>query len=394
MTKISFIGDLLCTSNQINIYKNGSGYDEIFEDVCKYFKQSDFVVGNLETPIAGEEMGYTQCLWQFNSPIAFAQSVKDSGINVVTTANNHCLNRGVEGLDKTLINLRDIGLLATGTNIDKSDKKYLMLDIDGHKIALFSYTYGTNAFDDNNYLSHKEKFKVNLLQEQELHNPITRKLIYRQGKIGEFYRSIMRLINPKQIEGFVYERKENNIRTFRQLKKDIRKSKKEGADFVIGCLHIGGQYNLFPTSYSRTIVEKAINCGVDLVVGNHEHVIHGTDVVKNKLVVYSLGNFTAYEGIHKKPYGKMSEYSIILNMYISQTKEIKYTFTVAKSIAIDRNRIKTVLLYDLINETNDSQEKNKLLQDNAIIVFKMTNNNAIAHELKLEYDIDFSNLCV
>lgn len=78
-------------------------YDRIFEKVAYVLKDSDYVVGNLETPIAGEELEYTKEPTVFNTPLAFAQSIKKAGFDFVSIANNHCLDRGVIGLKKNNI---------------------------------------------------------------------------------------------------------------------------------------------------------------------------------------------------------------------------------------------------------------------------------------------------
>lgn len=389
--RISFLGDLMCSSNQIMYYEENGNYNEIFEEMISYFKDSEYVVGNMETPIAGKECGgYTnnKVRWQFNTPYKFAQEVFNAGISIVTTANNHCLNRGVEGVDNTLINLKKIGFQTVGTNLCREDKRYILVNVNNMKIAIHSYTYGTNAFDDFNYLKKQEKYKVNLLQEQELYNPLIRQLYLSNKLPWKILMRLCRKIEPSNFAVPIYERKEKNCKQMSQLKNDILESKKDGADIVIACLHIGGQYNEKPTDYAKEIAEKTISYGADIIIGNHEHVIHGPVFYSDKFTVFSLGNFTATTGVHREPFGIDSEYSIILNVYIGEKTNINYSFSICKSIAIDANRVKTVLLYDLIKEEKDEYKKSELIKANERIVLKMTSDSKKAKKIAKEYYLE------
>jgi len=100
--KITFAGDIMCDHLEILSYRTDTGgydFSEVFKECKDYFFSSDYVVGNLETPIA--KAGYSEKLYSFNSPVEFAEAIKANGFSMVTTANNHCLDRGVSGLEDT-----------------------------------------------------------------------------------------------------------------------------------------------------------------------------------------------------------------------------------------------------------------------------------------------------
>ena len=125
--KISFTGDLMCLKEQNEaIQKNNlgqRGYDEIFTYIKPLFSDTDFLIGNLETPISKSELSSEAIC--FNTPVEFVRSLVDCGFNFVSTANNHCLDRGIEGLDETIENL-DCELLShsgTYSKISNSEKK-------------------------------------------------------------------------------------------------------------------------------------------------------------------------------------------------------------------------------------------------------------------------------
>ena len=178
------------------------------------------------------------------------------------------------------------------------------------------------------------------------------------------------------------------------MKKEINLLKRNGAEYIIMCAHMGGQYNLAPSDQTKKLVDKIISYGVDAVIGNHEHVIHNCDLsnIKDGIIkTYSLGNFSGLAGVLKEPYDKLSEYSIIFNIYISKengtVKVEKVSFAIAKSVKNGENKIKTVLLYDLIQEARD-EEKEKLLADNLRIYNLFLNKNEKNIEVEKEYYIN------
>lgn len=396
--RLTFVGDVMCEADQIIAHKvsdNDYNFNLVFNSFEDYFASSDYVVANLETPIAGEECGYSKEKWSFNSPIQFAEALKRSGVDLVSTANNHCLDRGIKGLKNTIKALDKCNLKHIGTYADKKQKKCFIEDIKGFKIAFLSYTYGTNAFSNNNYLGKDEKYMVNLFQEQELSNPFTRKCYNNPSKLySKIYRKLGKIFYPKQFKKPVYERKESNWRCKRELIKEIRECQKNGADYIIMCMHAGGQYNGEPTEYTKQICDFLVKHGVNAVIGNHEHVVHKCDISRLSegiIKTYSLGNFLGKAGVNKEPYDKMAEYSIVFNIYLSKNEDSilldTCTFSIAKSIAYDGNKIKPVLLFDLINNCSNEDEKKKLISHNTIMVNTFLDTNFKSVELKKEYDI-------
>ena len=89
---------------------------------------------------------------------------------------------------------------------------------------------------------------------------------------------------------------------YRWIEKEIpRLKEEEGVDFVILCLHHGEEYQVKHNNYDQTrFARHAIESGADLVVGTHPHVLQGIEVYKNRLILYSLGNFSF--GGNNRPY--------------------------------------------------------------------------------------------
>lgn len=379
--KITFIGDIMLEKETLETYKDGEKYNfsEVFEKTKSLFNESDLTIGNLETPITETKRNLTSQEFRFTSPKEFAQAVYETGIKYVSTANNHCLDNGISGINETIDCLDRIGIKHTGTFKNKKDKKYLLEEKNGFKIAILAYTYGTNAFANNCYLNKKNKYAVNLFQNQELSNRITRYCRYHKNIFTKVYNIINRNLFKYNAKVEPYERKEFNIIQKIKLKQNIKACKKEGANLIIMLAHMGGQYNEEPIELTKEISRFLLKNGVNIVVGNHEHVVHGGDFseVKNgKAVTYSLGNFTGTVGIYKKPFNKMSEYSISYNIYINNKnidiKIEKITFSVLKIIKTNNGGIQVVPAFELLNNNIDKSQKEKLEEEIKEIAYRFS----------------------
>src|SRR5688572_17150153 len=98
-----FIGDIMQHDSQINAafdpYTGAYVYEECFSYMRPLFESLDLTIGNLELTLAGPPYkGYPQ----FSAPDALAIELKASGVDVLVTANNHCVDRGRKGLERTI----------------------------------------------------------------------------------------------------------------------------------------------------------------------------------------------------------------------------------------------------------------------------------------------------
>lgn len=145
---ISAIGDIMCHNTLFkDAYTSNGNYDfsNFFVDVKDYISTSDIAIGNLETTFAGEKKKYSGYP-SFNTPEALAYNLKDIGIDVLTTANNHSLDTGYLGIENTINFLNDAGISHTGTAISQNEQNSILIkEINGIKLAFLAYTYGTNG---------------------------------------------------------------------------------------------------------------------------------------------------------------------------------------------------------------------------------------------------------
>lgn len=242
--KVSFLfaGDAMQHQAQLDVAKTKNGYDysSYFGHVTDEIKRADIAVVNLEITLpGGKYTGYPR----FGAPDEFAFALKDAGFDIFLTANNHILDRGKDALERTVSILDSMKVRHTGAfpNKEKRDIYYpLMMIKNGIRIAMLNYTYDTNGYKP---------------QEPNIVNYIDKK----------------------------------------QILKDIEDAKKMKADIIIANMHWGIEYVLKHNKEQEALANFLVKNGVQLVIGNHPHVVQPIDIKKDScgisnVIVYSMGN--------------------------------------------------------------------------------------------------------
>lgn len=113
---ILFVGDMMF-DRAVRKTVNSKGYDFVFGDSKYLFETPDLVVGNLEGSITNfssrtlQKDGKTgEAPLDFTFATGTAMALKSIGVDVVSLANNHSLNRGQEGLRQTKFYLKEAGV--------------------------------------------------------------------------------------------------------------------------------------------------------------------------------------------------------------------------------------------------------------------------------------------
>ena len=149
--RLTFTGDLILLKDMVeNGYNSLQGqysFDSMFKYVKEYYDEADFNIGVFEGPVAGKEKGYsTSCFgdgipFYLNFPKEYAETVKRTGFDIVTLANNHILDQGVEGMYHTLDELDTIGLAHVGAYRNEEEKSSVkIVEVRGKKMAVLAYT--------------------------------------------------------------------------------------------------------------------------------------------------------------------------------------------------------------------------------------------------------------
>lgn len=243
--KLLFVGDAMQHITQIKAAKVGNGYnyDSYFKHTQKEIEDADIAIVNLEVTLGGKPYTGYPC---FSAPDEFAWKLKEVGFDVFLTANNHCLDKGKKGLERTILMLDSMRVKHLGTYTDQKNYNFrypMMMKKNGIRIAMLNYTYDTNGL----------KVKAP---------------------------NIVNYIDKKQIL------------------KDIDMAKCMYADIIIANMHWGDEYKLYPNKEQKELADFLIDNGVNLVIGSHPHVVQPIDIRKEndsikQVVVYSLGNFVS-----------------------------------------------------------------------------------------------------
>lgn len=381
--KISFLGDIMCYRKA-----NAARHSSALSFLRPILKQSDYVIGNLETPISRKfySSTFSEGDYQFVAPVEFAKALKDAGVTHVSVVNNHCLDQGFEGLMETILSVQSVGLHAIGAALNPGEPKFAILEHGDIRAAIISSTYGTNTLVNGCYLNRQQMSMLNLSQNQELSHPFSRILF---SKFKRAYRVWKRLTNKEAEDWF--DRRECSLFRRKALAKEFAEAKRAKSDFIIAYPHWGGQHRREPMQSVRELARFLFREGANCIVGNHEHLVQRTEMDKQRLCAYCLGNSLSYLGLCDGQDDKMENYSIMLHLYLtrSSSRELsaRYTFSVLKCVPDSDGHPESHLLCDLIREEKDSQKKRRLLQDLSIIYERFTGRCWKGDDAQVEYNL-------
>ncbi len=374
--KISFIGDIMCEKPLLKGARREEGrfdFSPLFSAVKGKLDESNYLVGNLETVCAGQAAGYTDQVYSFNSPDSLTQAISEAGINLVTTANNHCLDRGLAGLKRTLDLLDRQGLEHTGTFRSEAEReKILVKDFKGFKVAFLAYTYGTNTRLNRELLGRGEESAVNRLQCQVAESGQGQAAGLKAKIAGPVLKRVTleRWLKLKQLTGFKPPRpsvddclEALDERCLEQLQADLKRAG-QVADYTICCLHSGGQFNLEPGRFSRHIFDFLAKNGADLVVGTHPHVVQHHELIAGRMLgFYSLGSFSISPSSPYLVKAGLPWYSVMLHLYFKQKTLKKVTFTILKAVENKQGMLIVYPVTALERALTREQERSRLVED-------------------------------
>lgn len=249
------VGDIMMHSPQIpaayDVTTDTYSFHSYFDQV-KPLLEGDWVFANLETPLAGEELGGYSGYPLFNAPEELADALREAGFNVLSTANNHSLDRWERGLLNTLANLKARGLIPVGTSESaEAAETITLVEKNGISMAFLAYTYGTNGIP----IPEGKDYLVNLIDEAK-------------------------------------------------IKADIVRAR-EQADVVTVSLHFGVEYQRQPNEEQKSLARSLVASGADIILGSHPHVVQPFEIIetvsddgtpRQGIVIYSLGNFISNQG--------------------------------------------------------------------------------------------------
>lgn len=255
--------DILYTSAR---QEDGSyDFNPYFEYAKDWISKADLAIGDFEGTISPDFplAGYPL----FNAPAEAAQSMKDTGYDVVDLAHNHILDSQLSGALNTAKTFNDLGLDTIGVyRKDRAKEGILIKKVNGIKIAILGYAYAYNGMESN--------------------------------LTTEEYEAHLSDLNEKKI------------------KVDLKKAEQE-ADITIVMPQMGVEYQLEPTAEQVKLYHKMVNWGADVIFGGHPHVAEPSETLKKdgqkKFIIYSMGNFLSNQ-TYERMDNKWTERGLLMDL--------------------------------------------------------------------------------
>lgn len=245
--KLLFVGDVMLDRSVGQQILQGQNP---FEQVLTLFSEHDVVIANLETVAADPALAVKAPgkLYTFNSPVESLKTLKESGVDIVSMANNHTMDYGGEALLNTMKNLDEQGILHVGAGKDiKEAYKPLYKNVGSTKLAFISVNEIENYYNDAT-----------------------------ESRPG----------NAPMVDA--------------TLVTEAIKEARANADIVIILPHWGIEYDTLHSLKQEEWGKLFIDNGADAVIGAHPHVIQDSQEYKGKMIYYSLGNFV-FDGMCGMP---------------------------------------------------------------------------------------------
>ena len=307
---LTAIGDIMCHNTQyMDAYNSDTGkydFSYVFEDIEYYIKNSNITVANLETTFAGEDVGYSNYP-RFNTPDALAYNLKKLGVDVVSTAGNHSLDYGFDGLSRTIDVLNKADISHVGTYQTQEERDTIVFKyVKGIKIAFLNYAYGTNGIT----IPSDKSYCINLIDEE-------------------------------------------------LIKNDIETAKSQEADIIVASVHWGTEYSTVPNGTQNELADFLFQNGVNIILGTHPHVLQKMEKrtvtledgsTQDGFIIYSLGNFISDQNADN------TRTSIILDLQITKHTD--------ESVTIDNVSYTPIYMY---KDSSSTMKKMKLLDINKTI---------------------------
>ena len=253
---IRAVGDVMMHEAQLEAAaRPGEGYDfsAQYADIAPSLMAADYTIANLETTVGLYSDQPYSGFPMFNAPPELLTALREAGVDFVTMANNHILDRFYDGMLLTMDNVEAAGLAHGGTNRSKEEQlEPNIVEVGGVKLGMLCYTDYTNGLEKRSDPQARES-GVNYIEDAD-------------------------------------------------FAAEVQKLREAGADAVIAYMHWGREYRREANDEQRAVTDRLLAAGVDVILGSHPHVVQPAgmrevtlaDGTKHEaLVAYSLGNFNS-----------------------------------------------------------------------------------------------------
>jgi len=217
------------------------GYDfgPMYASIAPDVRRADVAICEMETPLAprgGPFVGWPN----FSAPPQVLTALKGVGYRSCTTASNHTLDQGYTGLHRTLDDLDAAGLRHTGSarSAAEAARPLIITTASGVRVGQLAYSFNFNG-----------------------HEPAA----------GQAW--------------------EANLIDVPAILAAAHRLKRAGADVVVLSMHWGVEYDHLATAEQRTQAHQLLaSKDIDLILGDHAHVVQPAERIHGKWVFYCMGN--------------------------------------------------------------------------------------------------------
>ena len=245
------VGDIMFCQGQLACAENsGDDFHSQFDMISEQLADADFTMGNLEGTVGrfGDlpYSGYPR----FNAPDTALAPLRDCGVDLLTLANNHMLDRWEGGVENTLSSVERCGFAHVGAYRNQAEKQRAVIrEVNGIRFGFLAYTQGTNTMENRGV-----------------------------------HRRAVELVPYLSMADFAG---------------DVKRLRDAGAEVIIAFPHWGEEFLRLPDDSQKRYAGELARAGVDIILGSHAHTIQpvafhsvtADGVDKQVLIAYCLGNF-------------------------------------------------------------------------------------------------------
>ncbi|RCW45609.1 CapA family protein [Paenibacillus prosopidis] len=307
---LSFVGDLLL-GEYVDPVMQREGYDFLYKKSLLYLSEPDLTAGNLEHPVTSGGVPVEGTPYVFKGSPDALPALREAGFDVVSLANNHALDQGVEGMLDTMKHLEEAGISHMGAGRDDTEAfSPVIKEVRGIKIAYIG---------------------------------ISRVVPFASWKADKNVAGVAETYETKRAVAAIAKAKDQ-------------------ADIVVVMVHWGKERVDQPEPYQKDFARQYIDAGADLVIGSHPHVLQGFEMYKGKWIAYSLGNFifTAF------PKGTAGETGV-LDAVCTKSGDCDMTFHPMFTVNAQPTPLETDAAKALLDRLSAISFQVKLREDGSIV---------------------------
>lgn len=254
-TTLVFAGDVYLSDYVLAAYQQSGIQGILSKELRKEVKQADVTMVNNEFPYSTRGTQALNKQFTFRVDPSYVRILSESGIDLVTLANNHVLDYGTDALLDTFHTLREAGIsyAGAGNSLERAAKP-IRKKANGHT---FGFLAASRVFPTVSW------------------------------NVENAQPGVFSAYDPSRLLAAV---------------KDARAE----CDFLCVYVHWGIERSTTPEEYQVTLAHALIDAGADAVIGAHPHVLQGVEFYNGKPIFYSLGNFIFYQNIEQTAIAKVT----------------------------------------------------------------------------------------